>query len=102
MNLGRTPYGTTDWRDYKDDAGNQLGVYVEVDVGEAGLSDLYFTSLGGDSAHWTTVGATSIYWSPEANHFRIYLATPYGDKLTADFVKQQKWFVEWLGFWLIN
>ncbi|RJS13621.1 protease B [Corallococcus sp. H22C18031201] len=66
---GQTPPGATAWQQY--DAG---GMYLDVNTSGCGFSSapLYFTSLGGNSMHWTAAGATSIY-SPTATGFRVYI-----------------------------
>ncbi|WP_323395268.1 M57 family metalloprotease [Myxococcus guangdongensis] len=69
---GQTPQGTTSWQQY-----DANGIYLDVNTSGCGFGStpLYFTSLGGNSSHWTTTGATSIY-SPTATGFRVYVFLP--------------------------
>ena len=67
---GRTQPGETAWQQYENDA----GIFVDVDTTAARLTDtpVYVTSIGGDSHHWATTGATSIY-NATATGFRVYV-----------------------------
>ena len=79
------------WMSHKE--GTVTGVYVEVDTSAAHFTTTpqYFTSLGGEAAHWGAVGATSIYF-PSPTSFRVYLPN-----VTLPAVKARKWYINWLG-----
>jgi hypothetical protein len=86
--IGRTDPDDTDWVQY-----NENGVYLDVDTSLCGLeTPLYFTSLGGDSQHWYTTGATSIY-DPTPNGFRVYVNRP---GITVADARSNRWHVNWV------
>ena len=68
---GQTTPGATNWQVY-----NATGIYLDVDTSSCGFTvlsmPLYYTSLGGNSGHWFTTGATAIY-VPTATGFRVYV-----------------------------
>ncbi len=88
--VGKTSPGNTNWIQY-----GQNGIYVDIDTSGAGFSStpFYFTSLGGNSRHWTTQGATSIY-SPTATNFRVYI---YKQGLTVSEANDNRWHIVWIG-----
>ena len=66
---GMTPVGSTNWISV-----GQGDIYVDVDTSAAGFSSVpnYVTSLAGNSNHWITTGASSVYLLTE-DGFRIYI-----------------------------
>jgi RHS repeat-associated protein len=76
---------------------NGDGVYLDVNTSACGLSSTphYLTSLGGDSGHWATTGATSIY-VPTATGFRVYVRRPGVGAVTAANAQAWGWHVNWL------
>jgi hypothetical protein len=92
---GRTTPGSTPWQPY---TGGANGIYVDVNTSSAGFSGtpLYFTSLGGNSSHWATTGATSIY-QPTPTGFRVYVRWDDGAPLTPAQANQFQWHINWLG-----
>ncbi|NET06547.1 MAG: hypothetical protein F6K09_14815 [Merismopedia sp. SIO2A8] len=93
IRAGQTTPGATNWMVYEDNS-----IYVEVDTTDADFSNtpIYITSLGGDGAHFTTVGASSIY-KPTPTSFRIFLKKISGADLTPDFANEMKWYINWIG-----
>ena len=90
---GRTTPGNTQWVQYSD-----IGIYVDVDTnaGRFTGTPVYLTSIGGDSHHWSTAGATSIY-TPTATGFRIYVKWVDSSPLTVAQANQHKWHINWTG-----
>ena len=91
---GSTTPGSTNWQPYP---GN-TGIYLDVDtsVGKFTTTPKYFTSLGGNSSHWATTGATSIY-TPSSTGFRVYVRWSDGSVLTPAQANSLQWHVNWLG-----
>lgn len=56
------------------------------------LSPYIFTSLGGDTQHWLTRGATSIY-SPTSTGFRVYVQR---DGITPAEAEANGWYINWV------
>ncbi|MGV8174820.1 MAG: tetratricopeptide repeat protein, partial [Methanothrix sp.] len=56
----------------------------------------YFTSLGGNSNHWTILGANAIY-SATPTGFRIYITDKSGATLTPAIANSRGWHINWLG-----
>jgi hypothetical protein len=92
---GQTVPGNTAWQTYPGPAN---GIYVDVDTSTAGFKTipLYFTSIGGISAHWAAVGATSIY-QPTNSGFRIYVRWIDGTTLSPAQANSWQWHICWLG-----
>ena len=90
---GSTPSGSTAWQVY-----NASGVYVDVNTSAAlfGSTPLYFTSIGGNTSHWSTIGATSVYF-PTPTGFRIYLRWVDYSPLTPATANQFQWHINWVG-----
>ncbi len=90
ITVGNTPQSNTNWIQY-----DANGIYVDIDTSGAGFSKApyYFTSIGGNSTHWATQGATSIY-SPTATNFRVYV---YRQGITVSQAKNFKWHINWIG-----
>ncbi len=90
---GSTPAGSTNWVKYSAN-----GIYVDVDTSSAGFSSTpqYITSLGGNSNHWTTTGASSIY-NAAASGFRIYIYKA-GVDLTPEYANERNWHINWAAF----
>ena len=91
---GSTVPGSTNWQPY---SGN-TGVYVDVDTsaGKFTTTPNYLTSLGGNSSHWATTGATSIY-TPSTSGFRVYVRWSDGSTLTPAQANSFQWHINWLG-----
>ena len=91
---GRTKPGSTDWKQYR--TGN--GIYVDVDTtsGRFAGTPVYTTSIYGDSHHWATVGASSIY-KASATMFRVYIRWVDGSPLTPETANNFKWHINWVG-----
>jgi hypothetical protein len=72
LQSGSTVPGTTPRKQY-----GKSGIYVDVDTSGAGfrVTPPYFTSLGGNSNHWSTSGSNAVY-NATPNGFRIYLRWP--------------------------
>ncbi len=86
---GSTVAGSTNWQPYGEN-----GIYVDIDTAACGFTATprYFTSMGGSSRHWTTVGATSIY-SPTSNGFRVYVNSE--DAITPASANSHHWTINW-------
>jgi phage baseplate assembly protein gpV len=91
---GSTTPGSTNWQPYE----GTTGIYLDVDTsaGKFTTTPKYFTSLGGNSSHWTTTGATSIY-TPSPTGFRVYVRWSDGSALTPAQANSLQWHVNWLG-----
>jgi hypothetical protein len=92
---GRTTPGSTAWQLY---TGGTNGIYVDVNTSAVGFSatPLYFTSIGGNAAHWGTTGATSVYL-PSATGFRVYVRWADGSPLTPEQANSYQWHINWIG-----
>ncbi|SEA38201.1 hypothetical protein SAMN05660964_01454 [Thiothrix caldifontis] len=92
---GRTTPGATDWRVYTTAPG---GIVVDVNTssGHFSTTPVYITSLGGDSSHWATTGATSVY-VPTATGFRVYVRWSDGRPITPAEANGFKWHINWIG-----
>ena len=90
---GRTTPGNTNWQVY---SGN--GIFLDVDTSSGGFAKApaYITSLGGNSSHWATTGATSIYL-PTATGFRVYVKWSDGSALTPAQANGFQWHINWFG-----
>jgi hypothetical protein len=77
---------------------NSDGIYVDVDTSAAGFTQtpIYITSLHGQTEHWSTTGASSVYL-PTATGFRIYLRWASGGGLTPTRANDNAWHVQWVG-----
>jgi hypothetical protein len=93
IGAGQTPPGATGWVYYNSD-----GIYVDVDTSAAGFTQtpIYITSLHGQTEHWSTTGASSVYL-PTATGFRIYLRWASGGGLTPTRANDNAWHVQWVG-----
>jgi hypothetical protein len=89
-----------DWKDY----GN-LGIYVDVDTSSSGFTETphYMVSLEGNTHHWSTSGANSIY-NPTPTGFRVYLRWTddnghYGNHnpLRINHAQTFNWHLKWTG-----
>lgn len=84
-------YGTgANWKTY-------FGyIYTDVDTSACGFATTpkYFTTISGDSNHWTTVGATSIY-SASPTGFRIYIWKSGG--VSTSYATSKNWRINWIG-----
>jgi hypothetical protein len=91
---GSTTPGSTNWQPY---SGN-TGVFLDIDTsaGKFSTTPKYFTSLGGNSSHWSTTGITSIY-TPSATGFRVYVRWSNGSTLTPAQANSFQWHVNWIG-----
>jgi hypothetical protein len=90
---GNTPPGATAWQVY-----NPTGIYVDVDTsaGRFPTTPVYITSIGGNSSHWATTGATSIY-SATATGFRVYVRYSSDAALTPAAANSLGWYINWIG-----
>jgi RHS repeat-associated protein len=88
---GQTTAGSTNWQ-----VESSTIIRVDVDTSACGLGStpLYFSSLGGSSGHWLTVGATSIY-VPTATGFRVYLRYADGGALAPVTANTNQWHIRW-------
>ncbi|MBN1596038.1 hypothetical protein JW933_08950 [candidate division FCPU426 bacterium] len=95
---GSTLPGATEWKEYRSDSGQRIGIYVDVDTRAAGFiaTPFYFASLAGASSHWSTTGANSIY-NATPTGFRIYVRSFNGVALTPAVANQKKWHITWFG-----
>ncbi|MEA5592823.1 hypothetical protein [Rivularia sp. UHCC 0363] len=93
---GRTTPGSTNWQQYNPPANS--GVYLDIDTtaGRFSGTPVYIASIGGNSSHWATIGASSIY-SPTATGFRVYIRWVNGNPLTPAQADQYKWHMNWIG-----
>jgi zinc metalloprotease ZmpB len=91
---GSTTPGSTNWQPY---SGN-TGVYLDVNTssGKFTTTPRYFATLGGNSSHWATTGATSIY-SATPDGFRVYVRWSDGSALTPAQANSFQWHITWLG-----
>ena len=91
---GSTTPGSTGWQPY---SGN-TGIYLDVDTSAAkfNATPRYFVTMGGNSSHWSTTGATSIY-NATPTGFRIYVRWSDGSSLTPAQANGFQWHVNWLG-----
>jgi len=89
---GRTTPGMTAWQVY-----SPTGIMVDVDTTAAKLTGMpvYVTSLGGNSSHWATTGATSIYNST-AMGFRVYVKWSDNSPLTPAQANSFQWHINWI------
>ena len=91
---GKTTPGSTAWQQYPGGA----GVFVDVDTssGKFSSTPVYTTSIGGNSSHWATTGATSIYF-PKPTGFRVYVRWADGSPLTPATANGFQWHINWIG-----
>ena len=91
---GSTTPGSTSWQPY---SGN-TGIFLDVDTSAAKFTSTprFFVTLGGNSSHWSTTGATSIY-NATSTGFRIYVRWSDGSSLTPAQANGFQWHVNWLG-----
>ena len=68
--VGRTIPGQTNWQVY-----TARGIVLDVDTSAARFTGtpVYITSIGGNSSHWATTGATSVYRPDERAAGRSHL-----------------------------
>lgn len=92
---GRTKPGSTAWMPY---VGGANGIFVDVDTssGKFQGATVYITSIGGNSSHWATTGATSIYQAT-ATGFRVYVRWDDGASLTPAQANGWQWHINWIG-----
>ena len=90
---GSTTPGSTNWQPY----GGNTGIYLDVDtsVGKFTSTPRYFTTIGGNSSHWATTGATSIY-NATPTGFRVYVRWSDGSALTPAQANSFQWHINWL------
>lgn len=93
---GRTTPGATDWRVYAPAPDRGIVVDVNTSSGHFSTPPVYITSLGGDSSHWATTGATSVY-VPTATGFRVYVRWSDGHPITPAEANGFKWHINWIG-----
>jgi hypothetical protein len=92
---GRTPPGATAWQQYT----GSPGIFVDVNTTAANLTGtpVYVTSIGGNSSHWATNGASSVY-SATATGFRVYVRFFDGRPLSPSDANQVgwQWHINWI------
>jgi hypothetical protein len=90
---GRTTPGSTAWQQYTGGA----GVFVDINTTAAKLTGtpVYVTSIGGNSSHWATTGATSVYLAT-ATGFRVYVRWADGAPLTPATANGFQWHINWI------
>jgi len=91
---GSTEPGNTQWEQRHPDV-----IAVDIDTSSAGFSEepYYFTSIRGNSGHWATTGATSIYPSENKGWnegFTIILH--FVREITPAQANECKWHIQWL------
>lgn len=93
ISSGRTTPGSTAWQAY-----GTAGIYVDVNTVSGRFSGTpeYFTSIGGNSCHWATTGASSVYL-PTATGFRVYIRWSDGNTLTPAQANSWQWHINWIG-----
>lgn len=84
--------GTTDagsWVKYNDQ------ILIDVDTRGCKFTSTpkYFTSISGNSNHWSTTGATSIY-SETADGFRVYINKEGG--VSPSYAQDRNWRLNWV------
>jgi hypothetical protein len=98
---GRTPPGWG-WNTYVGPAAP--GIWIQVNTTAAGFitTPTYVTSVGGNSAHWHTTGASAVY-PPDANlggdlrrGFRIFLRYSDNSSITPTDAWNNQWYVNWI------
>ncbi|CAF3605973.1 unnamed protein product [Adineta steineri] len=75
-------------------------VYMTINTSQCNFNStpLYFTSMGGDIAHFTVGGYTAIY-SPTKDSFTVY-ATPiisYTIAIMFNYSQTYRWNINWVG-----
>jgi len=92
---GSAPDEDTKWKNYDNEHGT---IYIDVKSKKAGFTTTpyYFTSLGGSSSHYKTLGVSSIYQATPGG-FRVYIRDPNRPNLSKDFAEEKGWHVIWLG-----
>jgi hypothetical protein len=84
---GQTPLGATPWQQYSAD-----GIFLDVSTSGCPIQGgQYLTSIGGWSNHWTSTGASSLYW-PTSKGFRVYIFSP---GMTPALANQNGWNISW-------
>jgi hypothetical protein len=88
---GHTNMDGLGWADY----GDGISIYIDTSACNFATIPMYFTSLAGNTHHWKTTGATSIY-VPSANGFEVYLDSTIEtlDPAKAD---SWDWYIQWCG-----
>jgi hypothetical protein len=91
---GQTPPGATNWQPYN----GTHGIFVDVNTSSAQFpaTPVYVTSLSGNSSHWSTTGASSVYF-PTLNGFRVYVRWADGNPITPAQANSFAWSVNWIG-----
>jgi hypothetical protein len=94
MASGSTAPGSTNWQPY---SGNS-GIYLDVDTsaGKFTSTPRYVATIGGNSSHWSTTGASSIY-NATPTGFRVYLRWSDGSSLTPAQANSFQWHINWMG-----
>jgi len=91
---GQTTPGATAWQQYP--GGNGIFVGVDTTAGNFSAAPVYITSIGGNSSHWQTTGATSIY-SAAATGFTVFVRWADGAPLTPAQANGFQWHINWVG-----
>lgn len=92
---GSTPAGSTNWQPYQ---GGTTGIFVDVNTSAASFktTPVYTTSIAGNSSHWATTGASSVY-NASPTGFRIYIRWVDGHALTPAQANGFQWRINWVG-----
>lgn len=93
ISSGSTPPGATNWQPYGTN-----GVYVDVDTsaGRFSSTPVYITSIDGNSHHWETTGASSVYQATSRT-FRVYVRFSDGRPVTPADANARQWHINWIG-----
>jgi hypothetical protein len=87
--VGHTLQKETPWQFHSDTA---VMTNVNTSFCDLGETPTYFTSLSGNSHHWTSTGGTAIYL-PARDSFRIYL-----NGATLETAQNYNWYINWIKF----
>ena len=98
---GKIATGSTrpiDWKQYPEIGDGKAGVFVDVDTSSAGFTKtpVYTSALYGNSIHWETTGASSIY-NVSPTSFRVYIRFCDGRELTPESATRNGWYIQWIG-----
>jgi hypothetical protein len=91
---GSTKLTGTNWQQYP--GGNGVFIDVDTSAGRFSSTPIYVTSIVGNTSHWATTGATSIY-NPTPTGFRVYVRWVDGGPLTTEQATQYAWYINWIG-----
>lgn len=89
---GHTDTGGSGWSDYSTN-----GAVITVDTSGCGFTSapMYFSSIGGGSAHWGVTGADAIY-NPTSTSFQVYVRGTV-EPINAVYASSRQWHIQWCG-----